>query len=156
MQSRSPGFSSGVKNSHISHGNKSESSNNKKTSTILYYGFLSDCQFLALEDKEFLYNSLHKLLRGVLKSEKLFNSKTHKGRNPHEVIDDIKGILLLIHLGNGKLLGAYTHEAFSIMQTHSSSENIAFLFDISNGRSFTNLSGVNSITFSPNKLIWGF
>ena len=72
------------------------SSNNKRTSTIIYYGFLSECEFTQIGHREFVYNSLHKLLRGVLKSEKIYNSDLHQGRNIHEAIDNVKGVLLLV------------------------------------------------------------
>lgn len=62
---------------------------------------------------------------------------------------------MIIQLQNNKILGAYTHEAFSPTQPQSSPDNIAFIFDISKKKYFTNQTGVNSISYNPNCIIWG-
>lgn len=135
-----------------------ENNNNKLNSpnTSGTYRFLFDCSFIGLQDREFVYETIRNLLKGVLKTEKLYNSKTNKTKNPHDLIDNIRGILLLIHLQNDKILGAYTHESFSSLHPHSTPENIAFILDVSNRRSFTNQSGLNSIAYNPHTIVWGF
>ena len=50
----------------------------KRTSTIHYYRFLADCGFTDQNAKEFIYSQLHKVLRGVLKTEILFRSDLNK------------------------------------------------------------------------------
>jgi hypothetical protein len=48
-------------------------------------------------------------MKGIITTEKLYNSKTNKVKNPHELIDNVPSILVLVELQNGKILGAYTH-----------------------------------------------
>lgn len=132
-------------------------SNDKKNNqTVGHYRFLFDCEFIGLQDREFVYETIRALLKGVLKTEKIYNSKTNRGKNPHEFIDNIRGVLVLIQLQNSKILGAYTHEAFSSLHPQSSSDNIAFILDISNRKSFANQSGLNSISYNSGSLVWGF
>lgn len=52
-------------------------------------------------------------MKGIIKTEKLYNSKIDIEKNPHQIIDNIRGILVMIQLKNNKIIGAYTHEAFS-------------------------------------------
>ena len=47
----------------------------RKTSTILHYGFLSSCYFITLPNKEFIYGCIHRLSRGVLRSERIYSSR---------------------------------------------------------------------------------
>jgi hypothetical protein len=42
------------------------------------------------------------------------------------------------------------------MHPQSSNDNIAFILDVTNHRYFANQSGLNSISYNPNSLIWGF
>lgn len=64
-------------------------------------------------------------------------------------------ILLLIELQNDKILGAFTHEAFSPQIEHASSKNIGFIFDVTNRKAFINNAGENSIVYNRDCLCWG-
>ena len=74
----------------------SENAQSKRTSTIHYYKFLGDCTFTNLNAKEFIYGQLHRIMRGVLKTELLFKSSPEKVEDLHPVVDGVKNLLLLI------------------------------------------------------------
>ena len=71
----------------------------KKKATILHYNFLGDCEFLQLDDKELIYTSIGRFMRGILGSEKLYDKKINM-ENIYNYIDGKKGILLLAKLEN--------------------------------------------------------
>lgn len=51
-------------------------------------------------------------------------------KNPHSLIDNISNILLLLELESGKILSAYTSEAFSVVRPKSSDSNVAIIIDV--------------------------
>lgn len=92
---------------------------------------------------------------GALRTEKFYNSRQNSSKNPHLLIDNIHQVLLLVELENGKVIGAYTQSPFSLVTPQSSHENIGFIFDLKNKKSFKSSSGVNSISYDPSGLVWG-
>lgn len=73
-----------------------------------------ECTFLNPEGKQFLLDEIKKIKKLPIKKTKLIFKldKLHTS-NPHEFIDNIPNIVMLIELTNKKVLAGFTQIAFS-------------------------------------------
>lgn len=74
-----------------------------------------ECTFLTVEAKVFLLDEIKKIKKLSIKKTKLiFRLEKINPLNPHEFIDNIPNILILIELTNKKVLAAFTQLPFSL------------------------------------------
>ena len=87
-------------------------------------------------------------------------------QNPHDYIDNIPNIVMLIELTNNKLLAAFTQMAFSKedsadrpspLKNHPSRiiSHKGLILDLTTKVSFINKSQNDTVIYDENALVWG-
>ena len=73
-----------------------------------------ECTFINQDNKTFLLEEIKKIKKLPIKKTKIiFKLDKLSPLNPHDYIDNIPNIVILIELTNKKVLGAFTQTAFS-------------------------------------------
>jgi hypothetical protein len=74
----------------------------------------AECNFLNTESKNFLLDEIKRIKKLPIKKTKLILKLDKLSPiNPHEFVDNIPNIVLVIELANKKVLAAFTQAAFS-------------------------------------------
>ena len=101
---------------------------------------------------------------GVKKTTLIFKLDMLNPVNPHEHIDNIPNIIILIELANKKVLAAFTQTAFSredaineksVVSRSRLGSNKALIMDLTNKVCFANNSPNNTIIYDENAIVWG-
>lgn len=117
--------------------------------------------------KGFLLEEIRKIKKLPIKKTKLIFKldKLHPS-NPHEFIDNIPNIVLLIELTNNKILAAFTQTAFNkeesiitekstVARSRYGGQNKSLIVDLTNKISFINTKPTETIIYDENAIVWG-
>lgn len=102
----------------------------------------------------------------IKKTKILFKLDKLHPTNPHENIDNIPNIVLLIELTNKKILAAFTQTAFnkedssiigdkSLISRSRYGSNKSLIVDLTNKVSLSNTKSTETIIYDENAIVWG-